>query len=343
MLASFASKHINYFNPRPPRGGRLLTCSTRSIPLPYFNPRPPRGGRRWYWWLRTPYSSFQSTPPARGATDHRAAFGQVCIFQSTPPARGATFPSRRKAPARPISIHAPREGGDAVNSVLPVKPPHISIHAPREGGDDTGSSVRKQDVHDFNPRPPRGGRRTFCKPLNHALKFQSTPPARGATQSADRAGSRRRNISIHAPREGGDCMSATRRSMPAYFNPRPPRGGRRFVRIDVLHDFNDFNPRPPRGGRPKHICRSAGSRLFQSTPPARGATRTRLSSQPDIFYFNPRPPRGGRLIAVSSAHPSKSFQSTPPARGATFPPLLLSSPVRHFNPRPPRGGRHNSV
>ena len=34
-----------------------------------------------------------------------------------------------------ISIHAPREGGDAVDVYQWAVPVNISIHAPREGGD----------------------------------------------------------------------------------------------------------------------------------------------------------------------------------------------------------------
>ena len=34
-----------------------------------------------------------------------------------------------------ISIHAAREGGDAVGSVIMLVLAHISIHAAREGGD----------------------------------------------------------------------------------------------------------------------------------------------------------------------------------------------------------------
>ena len=39
-----------------------------------------------------------------------------------------------KAPYRPISIHAPREGGDDGEQYWKDKN-DISIHAPREGGD----------------------------------------------------------------------------------------------------------------------------------------------------------------------------------------------------------------
>ena len=34
-------------------------------------------------------------------------------------------------------------------------------------------------------------------------------------------------ISIHAPREGGDCADKRSRRLQKRFNPRPPRGGRR--------------------------------------------------------------------------------------------------------------------
>ena len=56
----------------------------------YFNPRPPRGGR-----LQQIFNRF--------------------IFL-------------------PISIHAPREGGDSKNTIT-RRMKNISIHAPREGGD----------------------------------------------------------------------------------------------------------------------------------------------------------------------------------------------------------------
>ena len=66
-----------------------------------------------------------------------------------------------------ISIHAPREGGDSdqygrIRALI-----EISIHAPREGG----------DVDSIGVDCDTG-------------RFQSTPPARGATQT-DKRGDRR--------------------------------------------------------------------------------------------------------------------------------------------------------
>ena len=148
-----------------------------------FNPRPPRGGRRYVSYGPRPRHRFQSTPPARGATTASAlAVFDVLI----------------------ISIHAPREGGDGGGDV-PI------IHK-----------------GNFNPRPPRGGRRIPAADLSACRPFQSTPPARGATLLEVNKMVKIRIISIHAPREGGDsvkCRSSA--SSSNNFNPRPPRGGRR--------------------------------------------------------------------------------------------------------------------
>ena len=56
-------------------------------------------------------------------------------FQSTPPARGATAVGKLTYKNKGISIHAPREGGDAKRSKQSSHIESISIHAPREGGD----------------------------------------------------------------------------------------------------------------------------------------------------------------------------------------------------------------
>ena len=87
-------------------------------------------------WRTAAPASFQSTPPARGATDllpahalrqgisihapreggdwrRRRHVGVGTVFHSTPPARGATPPGAAQRVGQSISIHAPREGGDS--------------------------------------------------------------------------------------------------------------------------------------------------------------------------------------------------------------------------------------
>ena len=101
-----------------------------------------------------------------------------------------------------------------------------------------------------------------------------------------------------------------------------------------------FNPRPPRGGRRSHETETILIDIFQSTPPARGATRNReLSGEPPVQYFNPRPPRGGRLIQSRQKNRILIlFQSTPPARGATHETLTRMTRSQIFQSTPPARG-----
>ena len=132
----------------------------------------------------------------------RPAGTALVVFQSTPPARGATLYLVHAGHVNRISIHAPREGGDYIVEVMLV----IAEH--------------------FNPRPPRGGRQPEEVRAAERWVSQSTPPARGATL-ADRLRQHKADISIHAPREGGDAGRPELQRQEHYFNPRPPRGGRR--------------------------------------------------------------------------------------------------------------------
>ena len=62
-----------------------------------------------------------------------------------------------------------------------------------------------------------------------------------------------------------------------YFNPRPPRGGRRACSVIVSFP-NNFNPRPPRGGRPLPFGLTMNDFKFQSTPSEGRATVLLLDS-----------------------------------------------------------------
>ena len=181
MVTIEKRKISDYFNPRPPRGGRLARYRQSFHGNTDFNPRPLRGGRHRGGGgghvsaeisihapreggdirrdrHRPNRDKFQSTPPARGATlrpprragqrpdfnprpprgGRRCVFpvpGEPPIFQSTPPARGATQRHYSRSPSTFISIHAPREGGDAKPFCQLLHHICISIHAPREGGD----------------------------------------------------------------------------------------------------------------------------------------------------------------------------------------------------------------
>ena len=258
-----------------------------------------------------------------------------------------------------ISIHAPRTGSDrsavtaahrwsAFQSTLPARgatirpvlrcfPKPISIHAPRTGSDKIVFDAATQRTH-FNPRSPHGERRLQVCVKNLPKTFQSTLPARGATQR--RKGGKRSNrisihaprtgsdpderdykqlyiISIHAPRTGSDLWYIDCGNREAHFNPRSPHGERRVLAPDTTFHMNHFNPRSPHGERRPPSARASSPKRFQSTLPARGATATRGLASTSASHFNPRSPHGERLPRSYSLFFSFRFQSTLPARGAT--------------------------
>ena len=167
---------------------------------------------------------------------------------------------------------------------------------------------------DFNPRPPRGGR-----PL--------------AEESAAVS-----QISIHAPREGGDPKIAVTTSPRLVFQSTPPARGAttpprqeirpRYISIHAPREGGDkkqreekkrqrhFNPRPPRGGRPKR------------------SIRKQYNSKISIHA-----PREGGDLCFCAGVPSLVISIHAPREGGDF--LVLHWPwlPNDFNPRPPRGGR----
>ena len=80
-------------------------------------------------------------------------------------------------------------------------------------------------IVDFNPRPPRGGRRaTLHRQHRLAIGFQSTPPARGGDVKKDYPDAFIK-ISIHAPREGGDNTDKRERLVTDISIHAPREGG----------------------------------------------------------------------------------------------------------------------
>ena len=77
-------------------------------------------------------------------------------FQSTLPARGATDERCTQTIEEFISIHAPREGSDARRGVLHLARRFISIHAPREGSDHA-HTLTMRGVNGISIHAPREG------------------------------------------------------------------------------------------------------------------------------------------------------------------------------------------
>ena len=171
---------VRNFNPRTPRGVRPLTSSFCCIER-NFNPRTPRGVRRPEGG-RAILTAHISIHAPREGCDRRGApdgpYGQR--FQSTHPARGATMGCSPILAKTGISIHAPREGCDQPQSSALFTLLYFNPRTPRGVRRTRGGSSQGRLSH-FNPRTPRGVR------LEAEQTFMSLPL-----------------ISIHAPREGCD-------------------------------------------------------------------------------------------------------------------------------------------
>ena len=151
---------------------------------------------------------------------------------------------------------------------------------------------------------------------DRSCRFQSTPPARGATLPSFLS-ALPSSISIHAPREGGDQLRHQLVQERRDFNPRPPRGGRlKSAWSNLLTGI--FQSTPPARGATSRPCRGlCATWAFQSTPPARGATEITFCSPPTCKISIHAPREGGDRLDQALRQACDKFQSTPPARGAT--------------------------
>ena len=238
-----------YFNPRPPRGGRpglprrqgrhpeLSSPALREEGDPGcvhfaaagrdFNPRPPRGGRHIapIGYAQTPRISIHALRE-EGDRERRTGADRKDGFQSTPSARRAT--RRRARQCR--CIYKFQSTPSARRATIL----YMSTLLPSTN---------------FNPRPPRGGRRSsgLCS-LWGARYFNPRPP-RGGRLDAGELVPFYVDISIHALREEGDVRSCLTHITPMIFQSTPS------------------------ARRATFGTSSSGTKtLFQSTPSARRAT-----------------------------------------------------------------------
>ena len=169
----------------------------------------------------------------------------------------------------------------------------VSIHAPREGCDSNGLICCKSHCC-FNSRTP-GGVRLICKISLFLLKssFNSRTPG-GVRHLCDMEILSTYIVSIHAPREGCDCLVWCRYGRLQCFNSRTPGGVR-------LHAKSvDFFP----GAVSIHAPRE-GCDYIQITPSTHR------------ICFNSRTPGGVRLARGVLSLLLHLFQFTHPGRGAT--------------------------
>ena len=146
-----------------------------------FNPRPPCGERQSRPADSLFVTSFQSTPPMRGATFYGVAGEHHGgDFNPRPPC-GERRPTAHHEERRGrISIHAPHAGSD--EPVMPIfKTRYPFQSTPPMRGATAHSTDAPKISPNFNPRPPCGERLSCFSLALFLCEFQSTPPMRGAT------------------------------------------------------------------------------------------------------------------------------------------------------------------
>ena len=125
--------------------------------LEYFYPRPPRGGRLKGQKKVVGRYLFLSTPSARRATQKGCTGWDSQVISIHALREEGDPPQRRGITARRNFYPRPPRGGRPRLSGVPLRTLEISIHALREEGD-TSKRLRPCLSGHFYPRPPRGGR-----------------------------------------------------------------------------------------------------------------------------------------------------------------------------------------
>ena len=149
----------------------------------------------------------------------------------------------------------------------------ISIHAPRKGSDDIGNSL-----------------------YTSQSRFQSTPPARGATVLSIQV-LPTLHISIHAPRKGSDIVSVADNSLESAFQSTPPARGATHQSNSCALCISHFNPRPPQGER--RILDSPGEAVHSISihPPRKGSDLI-FDLRPALCDISIHAPRKGSDLAL---------------------------------------------
>ena len=97
----------------------------------------------------------------------------------------------------------------------------ISIHAPREGSDNLQSAFMRCTSGFLSTLPVRGATQGIDVTL-YKLDISIHAPREGSDGSRKFAAPLEITISIHAPREGSDTAAGRCARLPAYFYPRSP-------------------------------------------------------------------------------------------------------------------------
>ena len=100
---------------------------------------------------------FQSTLPARGATEYSSHRSMLRLFQSTLPARGATMSCHLPVFGSRFQSTLPARGATSVMEAMLPPSMHFNPRSPH--GERRCPAICRFSDRDFNPRSPHGERR----------------------------------------------------------------------------------------------------------------------------------------------------------------------------------------
>ena len=304
----------------------------------YFNPRSPRGERLIAFDSNPPQLPFQPSLPARGATASVVHHAYPADISTLAPREGSDtahhLPHHASTNFNPRSPRGERRHVTFWEGQLW----RISTLAPREGSD-SPVKISGTASQAFQPSLPARGATWQSLPQRRPQTYFNPRSPRGERQSATGQAVERPRISTLAPREGSDIFSSFLGRVFSEFQPSLPARGATGWRNMSPHSWTNFNPRSPRGERHGFIPSAGGANGFQPSLPARGATQRPLCSF-DPGRISTLAPREGsdnylnqmpRLITISTLAPREGSDAL---QIQTF-----SGPL-NFNPRSPRGERH---
>ena len=212
----------------------------------------------------------------------------------------------------------------------------ISIHTPREGSDNRQHSPLNRPKN-FNPHSPRGERLLAQHPAKPSNLFQSTLPARGATELCGTI-TTQRGISIHTPREGSDVLYSSR-SVVRVISIHTPREGSDFLPAVQLVDKRQFQSTLPARGATLKCCRGRQHYADFNPHSPRGERRLWKRASTPTGDFNPHSPRGERLFNQIRETMKTEISIHTPREGSDCPTSCCLSLHWDFNPHSPRGER----
>ena len=231
------------FNPRSPHGERQLPADTPR-PRDCISTHAPRtGSDRPRDEEVSRKRRFQPTLPARGATPRGGRTRRRNGISTHAPRTGSDDSGRCALPIhRDFNPRSPHGERRCVNATSLLKgdfnprSPHgerlvhttqvgvVEHFNPRSphGERRLFDGIIRANTH-FNPRSPHGERRKSSRNSFHAMRFQPTLPARGATGRRERP--KTATISTHAPRTGSDAQEYAASVTETEFQPTLPARG----------------------------------------------------------------------------------------------------------------------